>query len=276
MRIGSLFSGIGGLELGLEAALGAETLWQCEADPYARAVLERHWPDAERYDDVKTMVRPPYVDLICGGFPCQDISNAGKRKGIHGEKSRLWFEFARIIGEVQPKYVVIENVAALASRGLNIVLGDLACFGYDAEWSVVSAESVGAPHRRNRLFVLAWRSDANGQRFQERPQLDSQPECGGEACQPRGYTGGLCDEVADANLQGLEERQGVRGNDGAKLATAFRSGWWSAEPAIRRVVDGLLSRLDRRKRVARLRCLGNAVVPQVSYRVGLRLKELTN
>lgn len=238
MKIGSLFSGIGGLELGLEAALGAETLWQCESDPYARAVLERHWPEVERYDDVKTMVRPPYVEILCGGFPCQDISNAGKREGIHGQKSSLWFEFARIIAEVRPQYVVVENVAALARRGLDVVLGDLARLGYDAEWSVVSAESVGAPHRRNRLFVLAWRATSH------------------------------------ANLQGLEKRQGVGGDNGPKLATAFGGGWWASEPGVGRVVDGVLSRLDRRKRVARLRCLGNAVVPQVSYRVGIRLKAI--
>ena len=159
MRIGSLFSGIGGLELGLERAIpGAQVVWQVEKDLYARRVLAKHWPEARRYEDVQEVGAHNLgvVDLICGGFPCQDISGAGKRAGLEGERSGLWFEFARIISEIQPRYVVLENVAALRSRGLDRVLGSLAESGYDAVWDCIPAAAVGAPHLRDRLFCVAW------------------------------------------------------------------------------------------------------------------------
>lgn len=156
LTIGSLFSGIGGLELALES-FGHHTTWQVENDPYARAVLARHWPDVERFDDVRTVgaanLRP--VDIICGGFPCQDISNAGQRAGITGRRSGLWAHFARLIRELRPRYAFVENVAALTARGLGIVLGDLVELGFDAEWECFRAADVGAPHLRNRLFILA-------------------------------------------------------------------------------------------------------------------------
>lgn len=166
MRIGSLFSGIGGLELGLELALGGRVVWQVEREPWPRAVLARHWPKADRsVTDVceagAANLAP--VDLVCGGFPCQDISPAGSGKGIeHGEKSGLWREYARILRELRPRYVVVENSAALPSRGLDVVLGDLAALRYHAEWARIGACDVGAPHRRWRCFVVAWLPDAVG------------------------------------------------------------------------------------------------------------------
>jgi DNA (cytosine-5)-methyltransferase 1 len=157
MRIGSLFSGIGGLELGLEAALGARTVWQVEQDAYCKQVLARHWPDAVRYDDVRAVgahnLEP--VDLVCGGFPCQDISTAGRGAGLAGARSGLWFEFARIVGELRPRFVVVENVAALVGRGLDVVVGELSARGYDSLWFPLRASDVGAPHRRERLFIVA-------------------------------------------------------------------------------------------------------------------------
>src|SRR3990167_10929952 len=131
MRIGSLFSGIGGLELGLEWAGVGRTVWQVELDPYCRAVLAKHWPDAQRFTDVRdcNSTNLPPVDVLCGGFPCQDISDAGKRAGITGARSGLWSEFARIIRELRPRYVVVENVRALLVRGIDTVLGDLAAAG---------------------------------------------------------------------------------------------------------------------------------------------------
>ena len=174
MRIGSLFSGIGGLELGLERAGVGHVVWQVEKEPYCRAVLATHWPDAVRYDDVQTVhgrdhcpnpEKPcahciPGVDVICGGFPCQDISYAGKGGGLDGERSGLWYEFARIVRELGPRFVVVENVAALLSRDdgrwFGAVLGTLADLGYDAEWSCVQACDVGAPHRRDRVFLVAY------------------------------------------------------------------------------------------------------------------------
>ena len=158
MRIGSLFSGIGGLELGLERAGVGRTVWQVEKDPYCRQVLARHWPDAVRYDDVTTVdwstVQP--VEVLCGGFPCTDISPAGRRAGIEGEQSGLWAHFAAAVRDLRPRYVVVENSTSLLVRGMGRVVGDLAAVGYDAEWECVPAAAVGAPHLRARLFVLAY------------------------------------------------------------------------------------------------------------------------
>lgn len=158
LTIGSLFSGIGGLELGLERAGLGPVVWQVECEPFPLGVLAEHWPEATRYTDVKKVgneLAP--VDIICGGFPCQDISNAGNRAGIGGARSGLWSEFARIVGVVRPRFVVVENVSALLARGMGVVLRDLASLGYDAIWDCVPAAAVGAPHRRDRLFVVAWR-----------------------------------------------------------------------------------------------------------------------
>ena len=159
MTFGSLFAGIGGMDLGLERA-GMECRWQVEIDPYARRVLERHWPSVRRHDDVRTF--PPddsddwRVDLIAGGFPCQDISQANHRGlGLDGERSGLWTEFARVLRVVRPRFAVVENVPRLLARGFGRVLGDLATLGFDAEWMVLPAASLGAAHGRYRLFILA-------------------------------------------------------------------------------------------------------------------------
>jgi len=157
--IGSLFAGIGGLELGLEAALGWETRWQVEIDPFCRGVLARHWPDADRsVTDIReagahNLAR---VDLVCGGFPCVEISSAGRKGGIYVGNSALWSEMERVVCELQPRAVVVENPADLLYRGMGRVLGDLAALGYDAEWSVLPACAVGAPHARERVFVVAY------------------------------------------------------------------------------------------------------------------------
>lgn len=161
-RIGSLFSGIGGLELGLERAGLGTVAWQVEIEPYPRAVLEKHWPDAVRHTDVREVgahnLSP--VDVICGGFPCQDISNAGKRAGLDGARSGLWFEYLRIVRELRPLVVVAENVAALRTRGLPVVVAGLEDAGYRVVVHQVSAADVGAPHLRKRLFICAFRADA--------------------------------------------------------------------------------------------------------------------
>ena len=157
MRVGSLFAGIGGFDLGLERA-GMSVRWQVENNPWCQRVLAKHWPNVTRYGDIKQVdwhtIEP--VDLVCGGFPCQDISLAGKGAGLTGERSSLWFEYAKAIEVLKPRYVIIENVAALRSRGLDQVLGALAALGYDAEWYVLSACQFGAPHTRERLFVVAY------------------------------------------------------------------------------------------------------------------------
>lgn len=206
LTVGSLFSGIGGFDLGLERTGHMRTLWFCEQNPYRRAVLAKHWPGVPIHDDVRALVadtdgepdqrsrrdmgrrravvaavqgqsessgvgetsessdeteRPmsvpvPYVDVLCGGFPCQDLSVAGKGAGIEGARSGLWAEFARIIGELRPRYVIVENVPALLARGMGRVLGDLAACGYDAEWDCIPASALGAPHRRDRVWIVAY------------------------------------------------------------------------------------------------------------------------
>ncbi len=160
MKVLDLFSGIGGFSLGLERA-GMQTVAFCEIDPFCWRVLAKHWPEVPCYDDVRTLTADRLetdritVDVICGGFPCQDISLAGIGAGINGERSGLWREYARLIGELRPRYVVVENVAALLIRGLDRVLGDLAALGYDAEWHCIPAAAVGAPHRRDRVWIIA-------------------------------------------------------------------------------------------------------------------------
>jgi len=162
MTLGSLFSGIGGLELGVEAASGARVLWQVERDAWCREVLAKHWPDAVQYDDVCTVNGLPRVDIICGGFPCQDVSLAGKRAGFSGERSSLWREYRRVIADVGPHFVFVENVPGLLTAddgwAFGEVLGDLAALGFDATWDLFRASDVGAPHRRERVFLLAYRS----------------------------------------------------------------------------------------------------------------------
>src|SRR5574343_1933529 len=156
LTVGSLFTGIGGFDLGLERA-GMRVAWQSEIDPYASAVLKKYWPLVPNHGDIRGITGDSveWVDVLCGGFPCQDISNAGKRAGIDGERSGLWAEYARVIGELRPRYVVVENVAALLGRGLRRVLGDLAALGFDAEWHCIPASAVGAPHRRDRIWIVA-------------------------------------------------------------------------------------------------------------------------
>lgn len=157
LRVLDLFSGIGGFSLGLERA-GMRTIAFCEIDEYNRWHLRRRWPGVPVFDDVRTLRADQVVgaDLICGGFPCQDISSAGKGVGIEGGRSGLWREFARLIGELRPRFAIVENVAALNFRGLGHVLADLTALGYDAEWHVIPAWTLGAPHERERCWIIAY------------------------------------------------------------------------------------------------------------------------
>ena len=152
---GSLFAGIGGIDLGLERA-GWKCSWQVENDPYCQKILAKHWPSVPRYGDIEQVADLPSVDLIAGGFPCQDVSHAGKREGIQGSRSGLWTHFARIIRLVRPRFVLVENVPGLLVRGMGTVLGDLAGLGYDTEWDSIPAAAVGAPHLRYRIFIVAY------------------------------------------------------------------------------------------------------------------------
>lgn len=155
--LGSLFSGIGGLELGLEMTGRFKTVWQVEKDAYCRKVLAKHWPEVTRYEDVKDVGKEnlPSVDVICGGYPCQPFSIAGLMQGTSDER-HLWPEFARVLHEIRPRYAILENVPNHLAIGFGDVLRDLAGIGYDAEWEVLSAADVGAPQLRQRIFVIAY------------------------------------------------------------------------------------------------------------------------
>jgi DNA (cytosine-5)-methyltransferase 1 len=251
MTFGSLFAGIGGFDLGLERA-GMTCKWQVEIDDYASRVLAKHWPDVPRHGDVRTFPTAAQdwaVDVICGGFPCQDISVAGKGAGLAGARSGLWYEFARIIGELRPRYVIVENVAAILGRGIESVLGSLSALGYDAEWHVIPASAVGAPHRRERVWIIAYAND------QGQPNVSLNDVSRHCVPKPAGF------HAADANCARRKQQcrpQPVR----KKQPAVERCGWWASEPDVGRVAHGVASRVDR------LRCLGNAVVPQVVEVIG--------
>lgn len=259
LRVLDLFSGIGGFSLGLERTGGFRTVAFCEIEEFPRRVLAKHWPDVPIYDDVRTLTHERLsqdgiaVDVICGGFPCQDISLAGKGAGLAGERSGLWREYARLVGEIRPRYVLVENVAALLARGLGEVLGDLAEIGYDAEWHCIPASAVGAPHQRDRIWIIAYPGSQ-----QHKGRCDAQRRAGAEGLS-------ATNQVADAHRTGRQKL------DPAAIAAAARQhtrrdvaggGIWAAEPAVRRVADGVPSRVDR------LRGLGNAVVPQIPELIG--------
>ena len=155
MKHGSLFSGIEGFAKGAELA-GIETVWSCELEAYNRKIISKHHPYQKQYADIRDMRNPGYVDIISGGFPCQDISVAGKMEGITGTRSGLWSENFRIIREVMPRYAIIENSPALLIRGFERILLDLSSIGYNAEWQVISNIAFGYPHKRERLYVIAY------------------------------------------------------------------------------------------------------------------------
>ncbi len=155
MTHGSLFSGIGGFELGAKRA-GIKTIWNCEIEPFCRQVLKKHFPETHQYTDITELKNPPYVDIISGGFPCQDISVANPNgKGLEGERSGLWKEMYRIIQEIRPRYVLIENSPNLLRKGMREVLSGISEIGYDAEWHCLRASDFGYPHKRERVFIIA-------------------------------------------------------------------------------------------------------------------------
>lgn len=243
---GSLFAGIGGLDLGLERA-GFECRWQVERDTHCRSVLERHWPDVTRYEDVRKVGDElERVDLVAGGFPCQPVSLAGKRLAQSDERW-LWPEFARLVRVLRPPTVLVENVRGLLSRGFGDVLGDLADLGYDAEWDCIPAQSVGAYHRRDRIFLVAWDQDVSDP---YRQRLEG-----------RGLEHRL-GEIGEAVEVGR-----TSGASGSRVFDRSPVADWLPEPSLRRVVDGVPNRVDR------LRSLGNAVVPQVGEWVGRMIVE---
>lgn len=227
IRLGSLFAGIGGFDLGArwafeKAGISHRVTFQVEQNKYCQSILKKHWPDAQIFDDVCAVGRHnlPDIDILMGGFPCQDISVAGHQKGIiHGKKSSLWFEMLRIISELRPNIVVLENVPAIARVGGSVVVGGLASIGYDCEWQIISAAQLGAPHLRRRWFCVATNTDRDRQ--------------------PIG--------AIDAKKCELPNASGYEWRDWRGFPTQ--------SPICSRD-DGISDRL------ARLRALGNAIVPQ--------------
>lgn len=276
ITIGSLFSGIGGLELGLERAGLGPVLFQVEQDPACRAVLARHWPDVPRFDDVcdVEVVTPkassrskpkrknplPHVDLLCGGFPCQGNSSAGKGLGLKDPRSALWFEFRRIAKALAPPLVVVENVASGARRWLPHVRKDLHVLGYRTRAFQISASDVGAPHLRRRVFVVA----ADPERVQLWDESGWRGRSGREGTSKLGDNG---TQEPLANADGFA--RDVRAVPRPSVSVSSDGRWWASEPAVGRVAHGIPGRVDR------LRMLGNAVVPHCAEVIGQVIRSMT-
>jgi len=282
MKVLDLFSGIGGFSLGLEAA-GMETVAFCEFDEHARKVLAKHWPNVPIHNDVRELDGTEYrgtVDVVCGGFPCQDLSNAGKKAGITGDRSSLYREMLRIISECLPRYAIFENVSALltgdSGRWFAQFLYDLAEIGYDAEWHCISASELGAHHHRDRVWIIAYPNN-NGQlatkereSTQERSDSYATRQKSAEQSERCG-TPSINELLADSNSkrqqrQGKPIKQLCEEEKGDRKASIFESiclrGKWEAEPELGRVADGISNRSHRLKQ------LGNAVVPQIPEAIG--------
>jgi DNA (cytosine-5)-methyltransferase 1 len=269
-----LFSGIGGFSLGLERTGGFETVGFCDSDKKTHLVLKKHWPNVPIYDDVSTLKGSDLgtIDIITGGFPCQDLSVAGKGAGLAGARSGLWFEFHRLIKETQPKWVIAENVAVLRSRGLDQVLRSLDEIGYDAEWHCISASAVGAPHRRDRIWIVAHPRHRCGRDFgssQERHNASGEWTTDSDTISG---SGGQSASVAYSGSEGLERlrirtlstepQESLSSSCGSIVRSVTNSDFWKTEPQLGRVADGIPNRLDRLKQ------LGNSLVPQIPEMIG--------
>jgi DNA (cytosine-5)-methyltransferase 1 len=310
LKVGSLFSGIGGFDLGLERA-GMSTSWFVENNAYCQAVLRKNWPNVPIYDDIRDVdvCQLSPIDVLCGGFPCQDLSVAGTGAGLTGARSGLWSEFVRIIGGLRPRYVIVENVSVLRSRGLGRILGEMAALGYDAEWDCIPASAVGAPHRRDRVWIVAYPGGVDGGSGWTRGSAASGaresvtewslqiPDAHRAGLQGRSLPSGECSEntefgdsspLADSDEFGRLGRSGEQrsqwgsestdssqriapdSNSQPTLRTAKpwgECGYWSVEPDVGRVADGVPARVDR------LRALGNALIPQIAEHLGSRILE---
>lgn len=286
LRVLDLFSGIGGFSLGLERTGGFETVAFCEIDKRARQVLRKHWPTTPIFEDVTTLTGADIgtVDVICGGFPCQDISVAGNGAGLEGARSGLWWEFHRLIKEIRPQVVIAENVAALRARGLDQVLRSLSEIGYDAEWHCISASAVGAPHQRDRIWIVAYpnndglHSAQNAEGDHQGDDRNASGQSGTMQSERSGDMGtdirrSASETMADTIQQGWEgwlhrwaytEWQGQLGYLGCCRSVHGQpiESQWAVEPSMGRVAHGVSGRTYRLKQ------LGNAVVPQIPELIG--------
>lgn len=258
-----LFSGIGGISIALREWV--RPVAYCENDRFAQAVLlsrmrDGELPTAPIWDDVTTLKAehlPEPTDIIYGGFPCQDISVAGNGAGLEGNRSGLFFEIIRLLGELRPSFVFLENVPAITVRGLESVCTELTKIRYDCRWTIVSAAEMGAPHLRERWFLLAHSNDSRGGTKQIR-------ECRSGNTTQLGNDGKE-ESMANTLCEGLERQRQEPGRVSEKLSSSFSSSWWEVEPSICRVVDGLQYRSHR------IKCLGNAVIPSQAREAFMRL-----
>lgn len=244
LRVLDLFSGIGGFSLGLERTGGFETVAFCEIEDFPRKVLAKHWPNVPCYRDVRELTGERLaadgiaIDAICGGFPCQDISESNVRgAGIDGERSGLWAEYARLIGELRPRYVIVENTSNLLGRGMHRVLGDLAARRYDAEWHGIPAAALGAAHERDRQWIVAYPAESHG-----RPLLEQS-------------------DIQRANCI-LSQREEGAGRPQMGASPSWLQSWPEVADAVRGMDDGLPLRMDGHNGCA------NAVVPHIPEMIG--------
>ncbi len=273
LAVGSLFSGVGGIELGFKRE-GFKTKWFIEDNEYCKAVLRKNFPGTTIYGDIRTINfrELEEVDILIGGFPCQDISQANPRgKGIEGERSGLWSYYAEAIREIRPKYAVIENVPTLANRGLNVVLRDIAEAGLDAEWFSLRASDFGALHRRERLFIVAYPTSARmegndgcglqeGERGKER--------MGDREYESRFITHDWHERIHRFRKESLQGQQGFSWCQDVRRIEDLHGRSNIPEPLFRGGRDGFPFWMER------IKCCGNAVVPQVAQFIARRIKEI--
>ena len=292
LNILDLFSGIGGFSLGLEWTGGFQTVAFCENNLSCHKVLNKYWKNVPIYLDIKEMIlerlrkdKIPKIDIITGGFPCQDISQAGKREGIKASRSGLWMEMCRLVGEIRPRYVIVENVQALLHRGIESVLADLAEVGYDTEWHCIPASAIGAPHQRDRVWIIAYPCGKRGGR-REIPKADRRSrDTGGEKAKILSNTDSRRQRKREVEESGVYEKVKVyagRAVNSHQIPISSKQPrrkkkedktgeclWqdWTSEPDVGRVAYGIPNRVDR------LRQLGNSVVPQIPYLIGMAILE---
>jgi DNA (cytosine-5)-methyltransferase 1 len=266
LRLLDTFSGIGGFSYAAEKLVGGfETTQFVENDPYCQKVLNKHWPNVPIHDDITTFTAKPFqYDVVCGGFPCQSISQAGNREGItETSRSGLWFQLIRTIRMVRPKYFILENVSAILANGLDIVLRDIYEAGYDAEWCCIPSSFVGACHQRDRWWLVAYpnskQSSGTESEIQTRRIFSSSSNRSGNVADSNSY--GLQREIGSRLHRPTWRTQNIR-----RLNQNWRQ--YESKPCLRRGDDGLSNRVDR------LKALGNAVVPQVAAIPLQRVKTL--
>ena len=277
MRYGSLFTGIGGIDLGLERA-GMECAWQVENDPYCIKVLEKHWPNTRRYEDVRSVTNPEPVDLLAGGFPCQPHSVAGKRRGAEDDRN-LWPEYLRLIKETRPRYIIAENVPGIVSTYIDTVLSDLESEGYACWTFNLPACAFDAPHRRERIFIVGYAEHAGLDAAEITRSIAPRSHNGASGQEQAGQSARSGEQlplVAHSESFGVERHraggeQEPRAHGQTRLpvreSKRRKSTHWTTEPDVGRVAHGVP------KRIHRLRGLGNAVLPQVAEWMGERIME---